>query len=136
MVGIMAKIFATRDANLRQLHSIIYQALCASCKRDAMKLTTHFAKLNLTSYSGLALIGQCDFKAIKPFRHDRFFKEALGITKVPSSVWIHQRFDAKGAELRELTGELTLRLTVPGSLRPLGCMGPVPLALGLMFQEE
>ncbi|MBD3817250.1 MAG: IS1380 family transposase, partial [Halothiobacillus sp.] len=74
------------------------------------------AKLNLTSYSGLALIGQCcetaqvdavidprlpvsqgmktsdmvkamtgllslgksDFEAIEPFRHDRFFKEALG----------------------------------------------------------
>jgi hypothetical protein len=87
------------------------------------------AKLNLTSYSGLALIGQCcrvaqveeaidprdedlgpgkamvgllalgksDFEAIEPFRHDRFFKEALGITKVPSSVWLRQRLDAKGA---------------------------------------
>jgi len=106
------------------------------------------AKLTLTSYSGLALIGQCcqaaqveavidpklpvsqgmktsdlvkamvgllalgksDFEAIEPFRHDRFFKEALGITKVPSSVWMRQRLDAKGAELRELTDELTLRL--------------------------
>ena len=106
------------------------------------------AKLNLTSYSGLALIGQCcqaaqveavidpklpvsqgmktsdlvkamvgllalgksDFEAIEPFRHDRFFKEALGITKVPSSVWMRQRCDAKGAKLRELTDELTLRL--------------------------
>jgi hypothetical protein len=105
------------------------------------------AKLNLTSYSGLALIGQCcqaaqveavidpklpvsqgmktsdlvkamvgllalgksDFEAIEPFRHDRFFK-ALGITKVPSSAWMRQRLDAKGAELRELTDELTLRL--------------------------
>jgi hypothetical protein len=38
------------------------------------------------------------------------FKEALGITKVPSSVWLRQRLDAKGAELRELTDELTLRL--------------------------
>jgi hypothetical protein len=105
-------------------------------------------KLNLTSYSGLALIGQCcqaaqveavidpklpvlqgmktsdlvkamvgllvlgksDFEAIEPFRHDRFFKEALGITKVPSSVWLRQWLDAKGAELRELTDEWTLRL--------------------------
>lgn len=106
------------------------------------------AKLNLTSYSGLALIGQCcqavqveavidpklpvsqgmktsdlvkamvglltlgksDFEAIESFRHDRFFKEALGITKVPSSVWMRQRLDAKAAELRELTDERTLRL--------------------------
>ena len=105
-------------------------------------------KLNLTSYSGLALIGQCcqaaqveavidprlpvsqgmrtsdivksmvgllslgksDFEAIEPFRGDRFFKEALNLSKVASSVWIRQRRDAHGAELRELTDELSLRL--------------------------
>jgi hypothetical protein len=106
------------------------------------------AKLNLTSYSGLALIGQCcqaaqleavidpklpvsqgmktsdvvksmlgllslgksDFEAIEPFRGDRFFKKALGLSKTPGSVWMRQRLDAKGAELCDLTGELTLRL--------------------------
>jgi len=105
-------------------------------------------KLQLTSYSGLALVGQCceaaqveavidpklpvsqglrtsdvakamigllslgksDFEAIEPFRTDRFFKEALGLSKVPSSAWIRQRLDAKAAELRELTDELSLRL--------------------------
>ncbi len=106
------------------------------------------AKLNLTSYSGLALVGQCfqaaqveavidprlpvsqcmrksdvvksmvgllslgksDFEAIGPFRSDRFFKEALGLGKVPGSVWMRQRLDARAAELRELTDELSLRL--------------------------
>ncbi len=106
------------------------------------------AKLNLTSYSGLALIGQCleaaqveavidprlpvsqgmkssdlvkamvgllslgksDFDAIEPFRDDRFFKQALGIGKVPSSAWMRQRLDAKAEALRELTDELWLRL--------------------------
>jgi hypothetical protein len=106
------------------------------------------AKLNLTSYSGLALIGQCcqaaqveavidprlpvsqgmrtsdvvksmvgllslgksDFEAIEPFRTDRFFKEALGLSKVPSSAWMRQRLDAKASELRELTDELSVRL--------------------------
>jgi hypothetical protein len=106
------------------------------------------AKLNLTSYSGLALIGQCceaaqvdrvidprlpvsqgmktsdmvkamtgllslgksDFEAIEPFRTDRFFKEALGMSKVPSSAWMRQRLDAKASELRELTDELSVRL--------------------------
>lgn len=105
-------------------------------------------KLNLTSYSGLALIGQCcqaaqvdavidpklpvsqgmrtsdivksmvgllslgksDFEAIEPFRNDRFFKEALGLSKVPSSVWMRQRLDAKGAELRDACSELSVRL--------------------------
>jgi hypothetical protein len=106
------------------------------------------AKLNLTSHSGLALIGQCcaaaqvdavidsrlpvsqgmktsdmvkamtgllslgksDFDAIEPFRSDSFFKEALGMVKVPSSAWMRQRLDAKAGELRELTGELSVRL--------------------------
>jgi hypothetical protein len=45
------------------------------------------AKLNLTSYSGLALIGQCC-----------------------QAAHVGQRLDAKGAELRELTDELTLWL--------------------------
>jgi hypothetical protein len=104
-------------------------------------------KLNLTSYSGLALIGQCceaaqvdrvidprlpvsqgmktsdlvkaigalslgrsNFKAIEPFRTDRFFKEALGLSKVPSSAWMRQRLDAKASELRALTDELSVRL--------------------------
>jgi Transposase DDE domain group 1 len=105
-------------------------------------------KLNLTSYSGLALIGQCcqaaqveavidpklpvsqgmrtsdivksvigllslgksDFEAIEPFREDRFFKEALSLSKIPGSVWMRQRLDAKAGELRELTDELSLRM--------------------------
>lgn len=105
-------------------------------------------KVNLTSYSGLALLGQCcqaaqvdavidsrlpvsqgmkssdlvksmvgllslgksDFEAIEPFRGDRFFKDALGLSKIPSSVWMRQRLDAKGAQLREHTDELSLRL--------------------------
>lgn len=106
------------------------------------------AKLNLTSYSGLVLIGQCceaaqvdavidprlpvsqgmktsdmvkamtgllslgksDFEAIEPFRTDRFFKEALGLTKVPSSAWMRQRLDAKAEDIRDLSDEMSVRL--------------------------
>lgn len=106
------------------------------------------SKLNLTSYSGLALIGQCceaaqvdvvidpklpvsqgmktsdmvkamtgllslgksDFEAIEPFRTDRFFKEALGLSKVPSSVWMRQRLDTKAEAIRDLGDELSVRL--------------------------
>jgi hypothetical protein len=106
------------------------------------------SKLNLTSYSGLALIGQCcqaaqletvidprlpvsqgmktsdivksaigllslgksDFEAIEPFRDDRFFKEALSLSKIPGSVWMRQRLNAKAKELRELSDELSVRL--------------------------
>jgi hypothetical protein len=62
------------------------------------------------SMIGLLSLGKSDFEAIEPFRSDRFFKEALGLSKVPGSVWIRQRLDAKANELRELTDELSLRL--------------------------
>jgi hypothetical protein len=106
------------------------------------------ARFQLTSYAGLALIGQCceaaqldklidgkipvsqgmktsdivksmvgllsmgksDFEAIEPFRNDRFFKEALGLTKVPSSAWIRQRLDAKADAIRACVDELSILL--------------------------
>ncbi len=62
------------------------------------------------SMVALLSLGKSDFEAIEPFRGDRFFMEALGLSKVPSSAWMRQRLDAKGAELREHTPELSLRL--------------------------
>ena len=59
---------------------------------------------------GLLSLGKSDFEAIEPFREDRIDKEALGLAKVTGSVWMRQRLDARGAELRELTDELSLRL--------------------------
>ena len=105
-------------------------------------------KLQLTSYSGLALVGQCcqmaqvdavidaripvsqgmrtsdlvksmvgllslgksDFEAIEPFRQDRFFKQALGLSKIPGSVWMRQRLDSKASLIRDTASELAVRL--------------------------
>lgn len=46
--------------------------------------------------TGFVCLGKSDFEAIEPFRQDRFFKEALGLSKVPSSAWMQWR---KGLEL-------------------------------------
>ena len=105
-------------------------------------------KLQLTSYSGLARVGQCcqiaqvdavidpripvsqgmrtsdrvksmigllslgksDFEAIEPFRQDRFFKQALGLSKIPGSVWMRQRLDSKASLIRDMVSELAVRL--------------------------
>ena len=61
------------------------------------------------SMVGLLSLGQSDFEAIEPFRNDRFFKEALGLSKVSSSAWMRQRLDAKGAELRDACSESSVR---------------------------
>ncbi len=50
------------------------------------------------------------FEAIEPFREDRFFKEILGLSKIPGSVWLRQRLNVKGAAIRDLADELTRRL--------------------------
>ena len=62
------------------------------------------------SMAGLLCLGKNDFEAIEPFRGDRFFREALTITQVPSAEWLRQRLDALAGELREHTDELSVRL--------------------------
>ncbi len=64
------------------------------------------------SLVGLLSLGKSDFEAIEVYRTDRFFKEALSISKVPSCVWMRQRLDVKADALRELIMELVLRLLV------------------------
>jgi len=48
--------------------------------------------------------------AIEPFRNDRFFREALGIGRVPSSAWLRQRMERMAAALREETDAYSVRL--------------------------
>lgn len=62
------------------------------------------------SVVGLLSLGKSDFEAIEPFRSDSLFKQALGLSKVPSGVLLRQRLDAKSALIREHTDELSLRL--------------------------
>lgn len=49
------------------------------------------------SYLGLLCQGKSDFEAIDPFREDEFFRESLGIGRVPSIARLRQRMD-EGAE--------------------------------------
>ncbi len=45
------------------------------------------------SYTGLLSLGKSDFEAIEAFRHESFFRHALSVRKVPSSVWLRQRME-------------------------------------------
>ncbi len=45
------------------------------------------------AYVGQLCIGKSDFDAIENFRHDRSFRQALGIKQMPSSSRLRQRFD-------------------------------------------
>ena len=55
----------------------------------------------IRSYLGLLVQGKSDFDAIENFRGDTFYKQALGISLLPSSPTLRQRLDAKAAAMFE-----------------------------------
>lgn len=68
------------------------------------------------SYTGLLSLGKSDFEAVEAFRHDAFFRHALSVQKVPSSVWLRQRMEQLASVpvdrigLREELTEYSVRL--------------------------
>jgi hypothetical protein len=51
------------------------------------------------TYLGLLCQGKNDFEAVEGIRDDIFFREALGIARVPSSARLRQRFDEQAVAL-------------------------------------
>lgn len=112
--------FEVKQSTKLNLTSHAGLALIGQCCQAAQVQTVMDARLPVLqgmktsdivkSMVGLLSLGKSDFEAIEPLRGDRFFMEALGLSKIPSSVWMRQRLDAIGAELREHTDELSLRL--------------------------
>src|ERR1700712_5134655 len=68
------------------------------------------------SYLGLLVQGKSDFDAIENFRGDAFYKQALGIELVPSSVTLRQRLDAQSIGLFDFLSPLVETLLT--SARP------------------
>jgi len=58
------------------------------------------------SYVGLLVQGKSDFDAIENHRGDTFYKQALGITLLPSSPTLRQRMDARAAQMFEFVGPM------------------------------
>ena len=50
----------------------------------------------VTAMIGLLCLGKPDFQAIEAFREDEFFRQALGLEKVPSEGTLRQRLDELG----------------------------------------
>lgn len=64
----------------------------------------------VTAYVGLLCQGRTAYEEVEPFRNDRFFKEALGLGKVPSAATLRQRFDAAGELFAPVINELNAKL--------------------------
>ena len=64
------------------------------------KGSDHIAEIDiLRSYLGLLCLGKSDYQAIAAMREDDYFKQALGIGRMPSVERLRQRLDEAGAEL-------------------------------------
>ena len=61
-------------------------------------------------YVAVLTLGKSDFEAIEAFRHDRFFREALGIGPMPGSVWLRQQLEAHAVAIRDHTDDWSVRL--------------------------
>ncbi len=64
----------------------------------------------LRSCVGLLTLGQSDFEAVTGKRHDPYFRQALGITQVPSAETLRQRCDQHAGPLRVVVAEATTEL--------------------------
>jgi|AMWB02.1.fsa_nt_gi hypothetical protein len=56
----------------------------------------------IRSYVGLLTLGQSDYEAITNRREDDYFRQSLGIGKIPSAETLRQRFDEVASGLRPL----------------------------------
>ncbi len=64
------------------------------------KGSDHIAEIDIfRSYLGLLCLGKSDYQAIAAMRDDDYFKEALGIGRMPSVERLRQRLDEAGADL-------------------------------------
>ncbi|MDD2462553.1 IS1380 family transposase [Desulfobulbus propionicus] len=60
----------------------------------------HIAEIDiLRSYLGLLCLGKSDYQAIAAMREDDYFKQALGIGRIPSVERLRQRLDEAGGDL-------------------------------------
>jgi len=63
----------------------------------------------LKSYLGLISLGKSDFDAIENYRDDKFFQQALGIQRIPSSPSLRQRMDKDADKYRSVTDKAMIQ---------------------------
>lgn len=64
----------------------------------------------LTSMIGLLCLGKSDFADIETYRHEQFFRRALGVTRIPSEETLRQRMDQLGTAAIDILHEESARM--------------------------
>lgn len=91
----------------------------------------------LRGYLGLLGLGKSDFAGIEGFRRDRFFRESLGLSEVPSEPTLRQRLKEQAEPFRWIVdGCITEFLQKSGALFTPLPMGHVPLDIDVFGQDN
>ena len=80
------------------------------------------------TYLGLLCQGKNDFEAVEGIRDDLYFRQALGIARVPSSARLRQRFDEQAVALIEAGDDCLVPLL--SNLKAPYTQPPVPRLFG------
>ena len=101
-----------------------FTTLCKSL-RTAVPLRHGIAHSDvIKSYLGQLCLGKSDFDAVENVRADRYFKESLDISRVPSAARLRQRMDEHAKDLLPVMYETGIEFLVKAKV-------PVsPLAMG------
>ena len=82
----------------------------------------------LHSYIGLLCLGKSDFEAVENVRDDDFFREALGVSTVPSAATLRQRLDERAAAFLPVVEEASVVFLRSVNAQPTALdTGHVPL---------
>ena len=73
----------------------------------------------LRSYFGLLIMGRTNYEDIELFRHDGYFRRALGIKRVPSSGTLRQRLDGAEGRFDDVLKEANAGLLNAAVLTPV-----------------
>lgn len=73
----------------------------------------------LRSYFGLLILGRTNYEDIELFRHDGYFRRALGIKRVPSSGTLRQRLDESEGRFDGILKEANAGLLNAAALTPV-----------------
>jgi hypothetical protein len=91
----------------------------------------------LRSYIALLCLGKSDFEAISGFRNDRYFKEALALTDIPSEPTLRQRLEEQAERFLPVVNFcVTEFLQKSGALISALATGHVPLDIDVFPQDN
>jgi len=120
--------------------------LCLNRYSSLTKLLAGVSKLKkgaishadvVRSYIGLLCLGKSDFAAIEGFRQDRFFRDSLGLTEVPSEPTLRLRLKEHAKGFRTIVNHsVTEFLQRSGALFSGLSTGHVPLDIDVFTMDN